>query len=165
MSRQELKLNQLYLVRQDNKLRRASLLAMSGKRVLQFHLIDSGDRLELTNDSPIYILMPKYFRYPVFAVHCRLGFADTLERTLIKEEKQKVMRQVTMAQRVRIVDAHRGLDGEPYMIELLDEAGNVDFTLSQSVSRFSIKGYFEIESQEIVKGSQVISAHNENTYN
>lgn len=162
-TRQELKLNQLYLLRHDNKLRRASLLAgASGKRVRLFHLIDTGARVELSADSPVYVLMPGYFRHPAYAIHCRLEFADTLERALSKDEKQKLTRQISMAQRVRVVDVVTRCDAEPYIIELLDEAGNIDFTLNTSVGRLFAKAYFEHESQELVKGGRIVSAHLEN---
>lgn len=166
-TRQELKLNQIYLVRCDNKLRRASLLATSGKRVLLFQLIDSGIRVELTVDSSIYLLLPNYFRHPVYAVQCRLVFADTLERMLTREEKQKITRQVVQTQRIRVVETattKKSNLNEPYMIELLDESGNVEFAFSQCMSRILAKGYFEHESQELVKGCQAVSASIDNKF-
>lgn len=167
----ELKLNHLYLIRHENKLRRASLIAMTGKqRTLLFHLIDYGTRAEVitsTSDSAscIYVLMPtKYFQHPPYAVHCRLQFADNFDKLLSKEERQKVARQVQLAQFIRVVVSVPSLVKtlhEPFAIEILDSAIKVvDSTLAQAASRFFNKNFFEIESQELIKGFQVVSLLN-----
>lgn len=131
--------------------------------MLVFHLIDYGSRAEQTNDSPIYVLMPSYFRHPIYSVHCRLEFADTLEKQLSKDERQKVSRQVQLAQRIRVVDVPSG-DLEPFVIELVDESGNVDFMFSQAVVRLVGRGCFEFESQELLRGPEVVNGNTNKKY-
>lgn len=107
----------------------------------------------------VYVLMPVYFQHPIYAVHCRLQFADSIERQVSKEERPKLMRQVQLAQRIRVIDLPGDINvAQPFIIELLDPSTNViDATLAQTTARLLSRGILEIESQEIVRGSKVAS--------
>ena len=69
------------------------------------------------------------------------------------------MRQVQLAQRIRVIDLPGDINvAQPFIIELLDPSTNViDATLAQTTARLLSRGILEIESQEIVRGSKVAS--------
>lgn len=69
------------------------------------------------------------------------------------------MRQVQLAQRIRVIDLPGDINAaQPFIIELLDPSTNViDATLAQTTARLLSKGILEIESHEIVRGSKVVS--------
>lgn len=143
-----LRLNSYYLIKNKSLFHRALLITLT-KNSAQFHLIDSGHRVIIsnntTNDIEVYSLMPHLFEYPYFAIHCRLKYAENIEKHWSRDEKHKFQRLVQNSENlinVRIIDN----TGVPFIIEFNDET--IESLLNQILSRTG--GQIEPEQQTVM---------------
>lgn len=92
----ELQLNAYYILRYNRKMYRCLLVTLSNEEAGQnvyygVYFIDSGNRITFTAQDNVkfYVMMTKYFKYNTFALHCRLPFANSIEKVWLKVSYKK----------------------------------------------------------------------------
>ncbi len=81
----DMTVNSYYIVRYNKKLSRCMLLSRE-KESCQVQMLDSGCRVVISDKEKIkfFAMMCKYFKFGVFALHCRLPFASSIEKVWLK---------------------------------------------------------------------------------
>ena len=137
LQREHLQINKFYLVKLvDGKFYRSLLLSAN-----KLKLIDSGTIIDLNcnQEALLFILMPRFFKYNTFALHCRLTVANSIERVWTPQEKASFYSQIKLNSfyQIRVFNAH-----EPHIVEFYDQNKKINFDFNDIIKRFD-SGFME----------------------
>jgi hypothetical protein len=142
----QLKVGSFYLAKLKTKLYRC--IALTPRKI---KLVDYGSIVDLNqckDEASLYVIMPKYFKYNTFAMHCRLATGNLVEKSWSAEEKVSFLIQLNLhgVYQIKLYNAY-----EPYIFEFCDQ--KINLTINGIVSR--VGGVTQMESQTLVQGHRI----------